>query len=106
MTKTYHASQINLIENREISFTYREKQIQFVKGGSFIKIRHDEYTTCNLRLDSLETNERYALDNLISANKEYIISVLTRFIKNLNHQNRFDAIVPQSWGAVLPRGVK
>jgi len=104
--KNYHASQIMLIENREISFTYREKQIQYVKGGSFIKIRHDESTTCNLRLDSLESNERYALEHLTKNNEAYIISVLTRFVKNLNHQNRFDAIVPQSWGAVFPRGVK
>jgi hypothetical protein len=101
MTKTYHASQIKLIENREISFTYRDKQIQYVKGGSFIKIRHDECTTCNLKLDSLETNERYALNNLIAVNKDYIISVLTRFIKNLNHQNRLEAITPQTWGAIF-----
>mgnify|MGYP001594986237 CR=1 FL=1 len=83
------ASKLKLISNfqmglNELSFTYKNMHIQYVKNGKMIKATDQYGTTLNIKVDYLTFTESFILQSFCEDYKENIVEILLGHLSNLN----------------------
>lgn len=92
-------SKLKLISNlqiglNELSFTYNNRHIQYVKNGKNLKATDQYGTTLNIKVDYLTHTEKFFLCNFCEEYKEHIIEILLNHLTNLTRYKRDE----RSWG--------